>query len=123
MDTSNDFEDVSFTSNNETEFRNEEDEEVEVEDGVQAGLKRNARGWTHETTFDSAEAASSWMLESEQAIWAKVKVPRNTEGGEVVEYRCNLVKKKGPQCLAAVYLLYHSTNQGVSIFNSLQKSK
>lgn len=67
-------------------LRNEEDEEeVEVEDEVQAGLKRNARGWTHETTFDSAEAASSWMLESEQATWAKAKAPRNTEGGEVME--------------------------------------
>ena len=74
MDTTDDFEDVSFTSNNDSQLSNEEDEE-------EVGLKRNARGWTHESMFDSPEAASAWMLEPGQAIWSKSKASRNTEGG------------------------------------------
>lgn len=42
----------------------------------------------------------------------------DTDAGEKVNYRCNKVKKNGPQCPAAMYLLYHADRLTVSLFRT-----
>lgn len=42
----------------------------------------------------------------------------DTVDGGKVHYRCNKVKLAGPQCPAAIYLLYHSEKESVSLFRT-----
>lgn len=42
----------------------------------------------------------------------------DTVDGGKVHYRCNKVKLAGPQCPAAIYVLYHSEKESVSLFRT-----
>ena len=41
-----------------------------------------------------------------------------TKQGIKVDYRCNQVKRRGPQCASAIHLLYHSTSSSVSLYST-----
>lgn len=43
-----------------------------------------------------------------------------TKAGMKCEYRCNLVKLRGPQCDSKIYLLYHANNP-ISLFKSFNE--
>ncbi|RNA14289.1 hypothetical protein BpHYR1_029440, partial [Brachionus plicatilis] len=66
-----------------------------------------------ERTFDDQEASKDWL--DNEKIWSSLK-SSETGAGLRVDYRCNLVKRKGPQCAAAIYLLYKSENISVALF-------
>ncbi|RNA21730.1 hypothetical protein BpHYR1_045868 [Brachionus plicatilis] len=79
--------------------------ESESEDEVHESnkKKRTRKNWIYERTFDDQEASKDWL--DNEKIWSSLK-SSETEAGLSVDYRCNLVKRKEPQCAAAIYLLY-----------------
>ena len=76
--------------------------------------KRKLKSWVFVKVLTLEEVQP--FLEAEK-IWSKHK-PNTTESGLRYEYRCNRVKRRGPQCAAAIYLLYHNTNTDVSLFKT-----
>ncbi|RNA34760.1 hypothetical protein BpHYR1_022888 [Brachionus plicatilis] len=101
-----------------SEYREVDDyvtSESESEDEVQESnkKKRTRKNWIYERTFDDQEASKD-CLDNEK-IWSFLK-SSETEAGLRVDYRCNLVKRKGPQCAAAIYLLHKSENLSVALF-------
>lgn len=54
---------------------------------------------------------------TKERIWSK-SFPNKTSAGEKVYYRCRLVKSRGVQCAAGLYLLYHSNNSKISLFRA-----
>jgi hypothetical protein len=42
----------------------------------------------------------------------------DTQAGRKEVYRCNLVKKRGPQCEKVIHLQYNSHNEGVICFET-----
>ena len=113
MDASEDFHEVGYDSQEESE--KETQEQV---DGPNTVSTRRNRNWTYELTFQTVAEVKSWLSEPAQAVWSQAKASRLTAAGERVDYRCNRVKKRGPQCDAAVYLLYHSTDTAVSLYRA-----
>ena len=76
--------------------------------------KRKLRSWAFVKVMTLEEVKT--FIETE-GLWSKHK-PVETKNGLRYEYRCNRVKRRGPQCAAAIYLLYHSTNTNVSLFKT-----
>ncbi|RNA00217.1 hypothetical protein BpHYR1_033837 [Brachionus plicatilis] len=91
--------------------------ESEFEDEVQESnkKKRTRKNWIYERTSDDQEASKDWL--DNEKIWSSLKISKN-EAGLRVDYRCNLVKRKGLQCAAAIYLLYKSENLSVALFKT-----
>jgi hypothetical protein len=54
------------------------------------------------------------MLE-EMKIWTKIRESEQVLGTRV-DYRCNFVKKRDPQCKDAIHLLYHAEDFEVDLF-------
>lgn len=50
-----------------------------------------------------------------QKSWSIIR-RNDSKDGMKVQYRCSKVKQSGPQCPAAIYLLYHSDREAVSLF-------
>ncbi|RNA29289.1 hypothetical protein BpHYR1_007606 [Brachionus plicatilis] len=89
--------------------------ESESEDEVQESKKKRTRkNWIYERTFEDQEASKDWL--DNEKIWSSLK-SSETEAGLRVN-RCNLVKRKGPQCAAAIYLLYKSEILSVALFKT-----
>ena len=96
----------------------ESDPDTDADEPTKEAGKRRDRRWIYDSAFEDQDAAQAWLAEEAQSLWSKTKAPRIVESGERVEYRCNLVKKRGPQCNAAIYLLYHSTSLRVSLYKT-----
>lgn len=67
--------------------------------------------WIFKQTFETAEEAEKNV--SDEQIWGVYR-KRRTEGGNIAQYRCLKVKRRGEQCNASVRLLYHAENLKVS---------
>jgi hypothetical protein len=83
------------------------------EEQEEEAATRHKINWVHEETFKNAEEAND-MLE-EKKIWSKIRESEQVLGTRV-DYRCNLVKKRGLQCKAAIHLLYHAEDFEVDLF-------
>ena len=73
------------------------------------------RMWIRTVVLDDGRAAREWC-ETEKT-WAAIQTTESRAGTKVL-YRCNRVKKRGPQCAKQMYLLYHSEDQRVSVYKS-----
>ncbi|RNA37037.1 hypothetical protein BpHYR1_022439 [Brachionus plicatilis] len=80
--------------------------------------EQSRKNWIYERTFDDQEASKDWL--DNEKIWSSLK-RSETEAGLRVDYRCNLVKRKEPQCAAAIYLLYKSENLSVALFKTKEQ--
>jgi hypothetical protein len=78
-------------------------------------VERPHKQWVYKKTFKNAEEATEF-IENEE-IWSQTRC-YDSFGGTRCEFRCNLVKKRGPQCDAAIYLLYHVEDFEVDLLQS-----
>ena len=93
---------------------NPEDSE---EDEVQVATKstRVLKEWLFEKKLDHDNEVEAFL--QSEPHWAQCQ-DRPTRAGSKVEYRCNLVKQRGPQCKAALTLQYNSGDRSVTIFRT-----
>lgn len=91
------------------------DEDAESED---EGPPRPKRGrnkqWVFQFQFSNMKEAEEFV--SAENTWSR-KFTRTTEEGQKRFYRCNKVKKKGPQCAAELYLLFDCKSNDVLVYN------
>ncbi|CAF1173839.1 unnamed protein product [Didymodactylos carnosus] len=66
-----------------------------------------------EATFDKPGEAESLIGNK----WSK-HYTHDTENGRTVYYRCNNAKRRGPQCSASIYLLYHADSDKVTVYKT-----
>lgn len=71
--------------------------------------------WSHEKTF--ANRAEALEAVKNEKAWSKY-FDKNSKAGHRVRYRCNLVKSRGKQCAAGIYLLYDTRSPKVHLFRS-----
>ncbi len=76
---------------------------------------RKSRTWVTSVVFQDREEALDWLAKNQ--IWSLEK-SYDTHAGRKEMYRCNLVKKRGPQCEKVVHLQYNSHNEGVICFET-----
>lgn len=88
----------------------EEEEEVPRKRAAKRSLQ-----WDYVQTFPDPAAALVFI--KDEKIWSINYTNYSTEGKKVY-YRCNQVKRRGPQCDAALHLLYDSTNLSVLLFST-----
>lgn len=81
----------------------------------QTKRKRVSKDWILEKTFATRQAAMD-AIESEKC-WG-YHYDNKSDAGRKVTYRCNLVKARGQQCSAAIYLLYDATNTSVHLYRA-----
>lgn len=98
-------------------FRDEKDLSAEDEDVCSPVPKRRRsnRIWLLRETFNSSKEAEDAV--QARKIWKKSASSRTTAGLRV-EYRCTAAKYRINECPAAVYLLYHSENTTVSLYET-----
>ena len=89
------------------------DEEKEKE--VPLEKKRHFFSWIFVKKFDSVIEAQKAL--SEENTWS-VLYSNESEEGKKTYYRCNKVKKRGPQCSAKRHLLYDSTSDAVFMYQT-----
>lgn len=77
--------------------------------------RRVHKDWVLDQTFNSKTEAVA-AVESEQ-IWS-YHYENKSSAGLRVNYRCNLMKFRGQQCAAGVYLLYDARNTDVHLYRA-----
>lgn len=82
-----------------------EGEYSDQEQNIPMKKKRGYQSWVFVAKFDSASLAHK-VLEQEN-IWS-INYSNESEDGKKTYYRCNKVKKRGPQCSARRYIWYYS---------------
>ena len=87
-------------------------EELEQDHGLikKKGVRGLKRTYYADITFESAEEAIAFV--KSEKIWSHPKLSKTSQGNKFF-YRCNLCVERGPQCAAAIYLLYINTSQRV----------
>lgn len=95
------------------------DEEIEVEPETASPKKKrkpkSVNEWKLEAKFDDVEDARM-TIDSENS-WS-VHFKNQTSEGLKIYYRCNQVKKSGPQCPSRLILLLHSEDLGASLYRN-----
>jgi hypothetical protein len=99
---------------------NETDNDMELESSNSSGTvkqkrKQNRRKWLPICTYYSKDGAINKV--KTDGIWSQSHT-NTTNEGKLVYYRCNKVERRGKQCPAAIYLLYHSENDCVTMFET-----
>ena len=107
MDNSEEYEQLETYSS----ASSDEDEDVEVA----TKKKRAFKNWIFVQEFETKQAAQNWI--KEQAIWSYLK-DYDTEAGIKHMYRCNQVKRRGPQCEAEICLQCNSHNFKVCLLEN-----
>jgi hypothetical protein len=95
----------------------ESDSEIGIEEdgGLENIGKQNRKKWVHISTFQSKEDALTRV--KSDSIWSIANTNMTSEGKRVY-YRCNQVKRRGKQCPASIYLLYHCEDDTFSMFQT-----
>ena len=75
--------------------------------------KRRKLTWLYKQTFETTEAAQEWLEADDN--WG-FHYENETEIGQKKHYRCKQVPFRGPQCAAAIYLLFNSYSLNVTLF-------
>ncbi|CAF1305401.1 unnamed protein product [Didymodactylos carnosus] len=92
-----------------------DEEVVEENDEVNGNEKiiKKKKFWIKEATFDKPGETESLIGNK----WSK-HYTHDTENGRTVYYRCNNVKRRGPQYSASIYLLYHTDTDKVTLYKT-----
>ncbi|KAL0831843.1 hypothetical protein ABMA28_001373 [Loxostege sticticalis] len=85
------------------------------EQNIPMKKKRVYQSWVFVAKFDSASLAHK-VLDQEN-IWS-INYSNESEEGKKTYYRCNKVKKRGPQCSAKRYILYDSLSDAVLLYRT-----
>lgn len=80
-----------------------------------AKRRRLHKDWSFDSTFKSKVEAVA-AVESENC-WAYYYQNKSAAGVRI-NYRCKSMKFRGPQCAAALYLLFDATNTSVHLYRS-----
>lgn len=75
--------------------------------------RRLLKDWIYHRTFNNKKEAEEFMKTNWSYHYAN-----KSEKGLRVNYRCPMVKFRGPQCETSAYLLYDATNTTVQLFIS-----
>ncbi|RNA32848.1 hypothetical protein BpHYR1_046568 [Brachionus plicatilis] len=73
------------------------------------------REWIYVDMFDDNEAADLWL--KNKTKWLKEDTYSTNDGDKII-CRCNLVKRRGPQCDAKLMLLFNADNLKAKRFES-----
>jgi len=106
---------MNLTEVCEYESSDEEDMEVDHATTSKVGIKRPAKIWLRDRSFDSAIEAIKYMKAEKD--WS-LHYKNNTSDGEKHYYRCNKAKRTGPQCAAAISLLFCSESHEVIVYTT-----
>lgn len=92
-------------------------EDVPNDDDMQPKSKQRRvhKIWLHDTTFENKSDAEEAVRKD--GCWS-YHYSNTSDAGRRINYRCNLVKFRGKQCDAAIYVLYDSRSHKVSLFRS-----
>lgn len=71
--------------------------------------------WKLVQKFDNFEQAKTFV--KAEGTWSK-NYCHQTEEGKKTYYRCNKLKRRGPQCSTRMYLLFESTSDSVLMFKT-----
>lgn len=77
--------------------------------------RKKSKEWLFEKKFANPDEAKLWL--DVEKIWGH-DFKNQTEDGEKVFYRCNLVKSRGEQCAASIHLLYDACSDDVLLFRT-----
>lgn len=103
------------TQNEEEPTTSSHPSENDLSDVPKAKQRRIHKNWLFEKTF-------AGKLEAEDAVRSEKMWSRHytntSDAGKRVNYRCNLVKFRGKQCDAGIYLLFDSRSSNVSLFRN-----
>lgn len=91
------------------------EEVAETECQPKAKRRRVHNDWKFVATFESKIDAVAAV--KEEKCWS-YSYENKSNSGVKVHYRCNLMKFRGKQCAAAVYLLYDSTNNSIHLYRT-----
>jgi len=90
----------------------EDDSDFESHENTKSQNKIH-KNWIKLATYETAREAES----SIESIWSKYYTNYGNDGKRV-HFRCNKVKRKGPQCSAMIHLLYHCDSDKVTLFKT-----
>lgn len=76
--------------------------------------KRTHKQWVYEKSFATKAIADKFLEEEHFAYYYRNK----SESGMRITYRCKLMKFRGRQCEAAIYLLFDSNTTDIQLFRS-----
>lgn len=79
---------------------------------------RRENVWVFLKSFPNITEAKGFV--TSENCWSKLR-EHNSESGTKIFYRCNLVKKRGPQCAASLHLLFDATSEDVKVFKTEAK--
>jgi hypothetical protein len=88
---------------------------IESEIILPAAKPRKRKTWQTAAVFQNRDEAIEWLKINQN--WS-LEGSYDTEAGRKEMYRCNHVKKRGPQCEKSMHLQYNSHNQGVICFET-----
>lgn len=71
--------------------------------------------WVFQSKFSNLKEAEDFV--NSKNTWSR-KFTRMTEEGQKRFYRCNKVRKKGPQCAAELYLLFESGTDNILAYHT-----
>ncbi|CAF1023430.1 unnamed protein product [Rotaria sordida] len=88
-------------------------ENYDTNGNERSSKKRKPKCWVNENTFDNAGEAEASIGNERSKHYTNY-----TENGKVVYYRCDKAKRRGSQCEARIYLLYHADSDKVTVYKT-----
>lgn len=86
----------------------------ETEPGPASKKRRIHKQWIYEQTFSSKKAVDEFLAAENWGYHYENK----SDAGLRINYRCKLVKFRGQQCAAAVYVLFDSRSDRIQLFRA-----
>nr|XP_049693186.1 uncharacterized protein LOC110379661 [Helicoverpa armigera] len=93
-------------------YQSESESETEI---TVTKKPKKTKDWTFLKQFSSKEDALNFV--NSECTWSR-NYTRATEDGQKRFYRCNKVKKRGPQCDAELYLLFVNDDDKVKVYQT-----
>lgn len=106
----------SATEQIEVPLFSEDNEDTDLADVVQPKKKRReGKIWTFINKFENGKLAEEAV--KVESSWSKLRKHQVEEGIKIF-YRCNKVKRQGPQCAAQLYLLFDAVSDDVLMYRT-----
>ncbi|RMZ96110.1 hypothetical protein BpHYR1_003019 [Brachionus plicatilis] len=97
-----------------------ESQESDSEEVEERNILKKRRGinreWIYVDMFDDNDAAD--LRSKNETKWSKEDTFSTNDGDKII-YRCNLVKRRGPQCDAKLMLLFNADNLKATRFDNI----
>jgi hypothetical protein len=77
--------------------------------------QRVSKKWIYVREFEHHDDVQQWL--KEQKIWSWLR-PSTERDCKVEIYRCNRVKKRGPECEAFIKLVYSASDYTVAMYKT-----